>query len=145
MATYSAVKEIAELLDYSFTFQDSPGAHRKIMFPETKLMSLLIIAVKLSQTIDRPGCRPRTGAEPAALVIDWNVWQQELRQTNLNRQSRSLVDKINVTEDHALNMNGQQLDQYLDWYERTWAETTQTACKKSWFTQLFQQLIKCSA
>lgn len=92
-------------------------------------MSLLLVAVKVSLCFDQSNCRPRTDAEPAALVVDWNVWGRAFREANKETQSLCLGDEMNVTEDDIFRMNGEQLDQYLDWYERTWAEDGGTICE----------------
>ncbi|KAI9789192.1 MAG: Pol I core factor CF [Peltula sp. TS41687] len=124
--TYHAVNKISAILKLSFTFQCSPVKTQNDSFPEAKLMSLLVIAVKVSQCFDPSKCMPRTDAEPAALTIDWNVWVRAFRDSKEDAQSLRRGEEMNVTENDVFRMNGGQLDQYLDWYEKTWAEDGDT-------------------
>ena len=143
--TYHAVNKISKLLRLSFTFQSSPIRIRKDSFPEAKLMSLLLIAVKVSQCFDPSHCRPRTDTEPAALVIDWNVWGPAFQESNKDRQSHRRGEEMKVAEEDVFRMNSEQLDQYLDWYENTWAEEGDTICKYPFHAmKCHNKLIFCS-
>ncbi|KAI9813348.1 MAG: Pol I core factor CF [Phylliscum demangeonii] len=124
--TLPAVKQIAEMLDYSFTFQGAPRIGRRLFSPETKLMSVLVIAVKVSHGPDDDNegpCQPRTSTEPGSLVVDWDLWRARhgpVDATSTSRLARG--EESLVREEHVFDMSSEQLDDYLDWYARTWIE-----------------------
>ncbi len=105
------------------------GRLQRALFPEARLMSLLIIAVKVSQSLDSVECRPRTDSEPAALAVNWRVWQDTLGPENRKRKTLLPGEEIKVTEEDVFRMNGPQLDQYLDWYQRIWIDDAKTSSK----------------
>ena len=103
-----------------------PGIRQQTSsLPEVQLMCLLIIAVKLYHPFDGSIRHVRSLADPAALTIDWESWvdsrsaskMQATRETHLERGS-----EISVSEKDIMSMTGEQLDQYMDWYERTFVD-----------------------
>ena len=57
--------------------------------------------------------------------MDWDVWVR----TQKNHDSHSTTEgslgrgnEIAVTEEDVFTMSGNQLDEYLDWYEKTWID-----------------------
>lgn len=119
--------QISQLLSTTFTFP-SPGFRQQASsLPEIQLISLLVIAVKLYHPFDGFNRPVRSLVDSAALAIDWASWVdvQSLHgvhatdQTHLERGS-----EINVTQRDAMNMTGEQLDDYMDWYERTFVDTS---------------------
>ena len=122
---YQAVGKIAKILSIDFSFP-KPQRHQRIShLPEMALVSLLIIAVKLHHLFSPIRYSASSPTDVAILAIDWEVWTSA-RQTHKSR----LVDpehlahgsEINVTETDVMAMTGAQLDDYLDWYERTWVD-----------------------
>ena len=123
VAIYPAVLRLATLLHYTFDYRLSPAKHVKAEYPEVRLMSLLIVAVKLSQALDDEERSPRTAGEAAALTIDWNTWERAMSNGELPNIAKGLLHKgkeADVTEPDVSHMDGQQLDQYMDWFEKTW-------------------------
>ena len=92
-------------------------------------MSVLIIAVKASQSFDSVECRPRSESEPAAMAIDWSAWQPALQTTGSDPEEFSPKRNMFVSEKDVFDMSRAQLDQYLDWHERMWINESQAKCK----------------
>ncbi len=88
-------------------------------------MCLLVIAVKVYHPFDDFARHVHSLADPAALKIDWETWVEAQRthiidstgETHLKRGS-----EINVTEKDVMSMTGEQLDDYMDWYENTFVD-----------------------
>ena len=91
-------------------------------FPEARLMSSLVVALKTSQRLDGRVYTPHTDAEAAALAIDWKSWQQAFADGETGPVLLARGGELEITENVVFDMTSTQLDQYMDWYERTWAE-----------------------
>lgn len=93
--------------------------------PEVQLMCLLVIAVKLYHPFDGLIRHVRSLADSAALTIDWEVWVDSQRSCKMHAASGAHLERgseIYVTEKDVMNMTGEQLDEYMDWYERTFVD-----------------------
>lgn len=119
------------MLSYRFTLHQSDGRLTKVNHPEVRLMSLIIISIKLIQGFDRLYRQPRTEDEPAALTLDWEVWKDYFQGQNSSSSSGELSDEgfVGATEESVFQMTGDQLDQYLDWYEQTWVKDADVGCE----------------
>ena len=111
------------------TFPSRDSRLQPFRFPEVQLMSVLIVAVKASQSFDSVECRPRSESEPAALAIDWTIWQPALRTTDPAPDQFSSRRNMFVSEKDVFDMSQAQLDQYLDWHQRMWINESQAKCK----------------
>ena len=95
-------------------------------------MCLLIIAVKLYHPFDGFVRHVGSLTDPAALTVDWESWvdgQSSSKThatdgTNLERGS-----EIRVTEADVMDMTGEQLDEYMDWYEGTFVDESRAEAK----------------
>lgn len=117
---------LAQLLGCTFSVGPSHLRYKMAQQPEVQLMSLLLIAIKLSQGFDDLERHPRASGEPAALRVDWNAWRGASRDSQLVDQRAGLLETgraADVTDDQALRMSSKQLDQYMDWYEKTWVDS----------------------
>lgn len=122
---YAAVRILATLLAFDFMFP--PPAFRQGIssLPEIRLVSLLVIAVKLYHPFDSFPKYAENLTESGVLTMDWDVWIQAQKDngshsTNERRLGRG--NGIAVTEEDVFSMSGRQLDEYLDWYEKTWID-----------------------
>ena len=117
--------ELADMLGIKFSFPIPKGRQRASHLPEIALVCLFVVAVKLHHPFDS---QPRTvvsDEDPAILALDWEVWSRarEEHRARLTRNGRlERGSEIKVTEDHVFQMTGEQMDDYLDWYERTWVD-----------------------
>lgn len=127
LEVYSAAQNLNDLLKFDFKFGGSGGKRRTVLsYPEAQLMSLVIIATKLLFPFDSDSLQryPRNEAEQGILIIDWNTWMDSRKASkDLDGQNASLENgkEINVKDTDVFNMSAQQLDRYMDWYQRTWA------------------------
>ena len=114
---------ISSLLEVRFVFP-LPGTRQKSSeFPESQLIALLLVAVKLFHPFDQLQRKPRSWTEPGTLDIDWKVWydlqaEHQARFTSDGRIGRGNI--VSVNEQDIMKMSGAQLDEYMDWFERTW-------------------------
>ena len=120
---YIIVRRLALFLEVDFTFPRPSSRQRKSSLPEIQLVSLLVIAVKLYHPFDSHPTYSRTLTELGTLRIDWDSWDQSqteyaTRHTSAGKLGRG--NEIKVNENDIMEMSGEQLDEYLDWYEKTW-------------------------
>ncbi|KAL9615475.1 MAG: hypothetical protein Q9167_000153 [Letrouitia subvulpina] len=88
-------------------------------------MALLVIAVKIFFPFDSLERRPRSVADPGVVSLDWAKWvdaQKGHEKKNISNGNLARGEEINMTAEKVFSMSGEQLDQYLDWYEKTWID-----------------------
>ena len=84
-----------------------------------------MIAIKLYHPFDGLPRHVPTFADVAALSIDWPSWVQAQKAHNASNTDESHLQRgteINITEVDAMQMSGKQLDEYMDYYERTFID-----------------------
>lgn len=124
---------IASLLNVRFMFPGPGTRQKKSSFPETQLVALLVVAVKLFHPLDQLQRKSRSWTEPGILSIDWNVWcdsqaEYEARFTSEGQIGRGNI--LSVTEQDIMKMSGAQLDEYMDWSEQTWVDEERLVSRK---------------
>ncbi|KAL8673257.1 MAG: hypothetical protein Q9168_002295 [Polycauliona sp. 1 TL-2023] len=122
---FPAVRRIAKLLDIDFTFPKTRPRQRITSLPEVALIALLVIAVKLYYPFDPIDRHPRSAVESGALAVDWDQWckaqtEYDSRETANGQLGRG--NEIKVEEKDVFNLSGAQMDEYLDWFEKTWVD-----------------------
>ncbi|TGZ83085.1 hypothetical protein EX30DRAFT_148106 [Ascodesmis nigricans] len=137
---YPAAKVIADHLFLTFTWPSTGIAkvrRHHAHWPESKLMAVLIMAMKLAYGMDSVIRHPYSATEPAATKLELNAYEQYLRSTNDYRQGelheggeggRAKIrrgEHIKVTEKDVFDMAPEHLDSYLDWYEKTWCGSSE--------------------
>ena len=130
--TYQATEMLRKKLgDLRFDFGYVTGRKRRkaVSFPETQLMALVVVAVKLLYPFDSSKLqrRPRTINEPAALSMDWPAWQsamQKLAERTAPLTSIPGMSNLLVSDENVFQMSPEQLDLYMDWYQKTWSRDT---------------------
>ena len=131
-AVYEATCKIAALVSVDFSFPTPAAKQRVTGLPEIALMSVLIIAVKLLYSFSGDPGSVRSMKDPGVLAVDWEAWVTS-RQTQVpDAEGRTIGGRgseIEVTEDDIMAMTGQQMDEYLDWYERTWVDEDRAQSK----------------
>jgi RNA polymerase I-specific transcription initiation factor RRN7 len=125
---YAATSRIASLLGFSF---DLPSIHlRRIQnldIPETQLIAALIVAVKLLYPFDEAIRHPRAPSDPTVAVVDWNSWvarTKEFHSTTETTEISTFDELLQIDDSSIFSMSGEKLDQYLDWYQKVWADET---------------------
>src|SRR5271170_3129493 len=124
---YQAAKTLNQIITFDFKFDTTRSRRKAISLPEAQLMSLIIVAVKLlfpfdSDTIER---YPRSLNEPGAQQLDWNSWVEAQKRFDNRSRDNELQrgQEVEVKDSDIFKMSETQLDQYMDWYQRTWAKT----------------------
>lgn len=81
--------------------------------------------MKLYYPFDDIKRHPRSITEPTAQVVDWGRWAQ-LQNEFDNRDTvggkLGKGNEIKVKEVDVFHMTQDQLDEYMDWYEKTWVQ-----------------------
>ena len=118
---YPAVRRLATLLELDFSFsilhKRSTGVSA---YPEIQLMSLIVIATKLSQPFDEVERVPQGETDPTTVKVDWKRWRQLMADTPTKGLKRG--EELKVTDTDVVKMSGKQMDDYLNWYQRTWID-----------------------
>jgi hypothetical protein len=83
-------------------------------------MSLVVIATKLSQPFDDVVRLPENDLDPTATKIDWIKWRDIM--TEHTDETLKPGDELCVTDSDVLNMTGKQMDEWMNWYHRTWID-----------------------
>jgi RNA polymerase I-specific transcription initiation factor RRN7 len=132
---YPAVKKMSSILNFNFTFalaSDSRIRRNATSHPEVQLMALVVFATKLGYPFDSDVVKrhPRSLGEPAALRYDWKKWMELRKQGSslAERGSKLPLQKgqeSNITDADVFQMSDEQLDQYMDWYQRTYTKSTE--------------------
>lgn len=120
---YMATKALAEDLCQNFAWPHMSRFMRAAMWPELRLMALAIIATKLGFGLDNLQRTPRTSDEPAATPLSWTVWEKFLKDGDMDRCGQLEID---VTEADVFQMDDEDMDRYMDWYEKTWCAQDDT-------------------
>ena len=131
-AVYEATRKLASLLSVNFSFPTPAAKQRVTGLPEIALMSVLIIAVKLLYPFSKDLGSVRSMEDPGALALDWEAWVTSRQNRVPGAEGETMGDRgseIEVTEDDIMAMTGQQMDEYLDWYERTWVDEDRAQSK----------------
>jgi RNA polymerase I-specific transcription initiation factor RRN7 len=123
---YAATKRLAERLFMTFEWPPLASTRRSTHWPEAKILALVIAAVKLCYGLDGIKRTPYSAAEPAATALEWGAWERFLRGGNTKRggklegtAGRQML-QVDVKEADVFGMSPEELDWYLDWYEKTW-------------------------
>ena len=155
LPVYQAAKRVSTLLGWDFAYP-SPNAYssreeagkeggkRKrtsiVDFPEAQLIAALVVAVKLLYPFDGVVRYPERADEPAAAVLDWDVWSKAMQdyekavagQTKKGvGRSMSYEEAMKVSEDDVLGLSEEMLDAYLEWYGSTWIDKDDTIAESS--------------
>ncbi|KAE9988820.1 hypothetical protein EG328_007424 [Venturia inaequalis] len=122
---YPAVQQLASLLSYDFAYlrDEQKKKLRIIDFPEAQLISTVIVAVKLLYPLDRIKRYPLSVQDPSVAVLDWGAWvqaRQEYEDHVRDGGKLSYEDAANVTEMDVLKMTDSKIDDYLDYFDKTW-------------------------
>lgn len=116
------------MLDVDFTY---PILHKKnygsLAYPEIQLMCLIVIATKLSQPFDDIVRVPVSESDPATVKIDWTKWREIMAEKESPGLKRG--EEMKIKDADIIGMSDKKMDDYLDWYQRTWTDDNNP---KSW-------------
>lgn len=129
MDIYLATQRLSERLFQNFSWPLLNLEKKKPSdWPEPRLMAIVIIGLKLCYGLDDVPRFTRTSGEPAAVKYNWDAWETFLRAGNRSR--RGLLGdgrvgtglEVDVKEADVFDMGPDEMDRYMDWYERTWCD-----------------------
>ncbi|KAL6719846.1 hypothetical protein ACLMJK_001767 [Lecanora helva] len=125
---------IATLLDLNFSFPKPKRRQQASSLPELTLISLLVITTKLYHPFnnDRQPRHARSLTDPAALMINWSRWAEahQAHKARMNPEDQlPRGSEINITENDVMNMKSKEIDDYMDWYERTFVDEERAETK----------------
>ena len=89
-------------------------------YPEIQLMSLIVIVTKLSQPFDDILRSPENDSDPTTMRMNWEKWQEIMAEEPIDGLRRG--EEVKDKDVDVLSMTGKKLDDYLDWYQRTWID-----------------------
>lgn len=126
---YDATIRLARYLGLDFTFPTDTQSRLGVRhFPEAQVVGCLAVCVKLFYPFDNTERYPKTPSEPAVVAMDWDYWTKQISAANpLTRSGIRMYtpeELMNLQEKDAFSMSGEQLDQYLDWYQDNFIEDT---------------------
>ncbi|KAL4866299.1 hypothetical protein BDV12DRAFT_199364 [Aspergillus spectabilis] len=125
---YPVTKRLQTLLGFTFDYSTKATRRRKALDkPELQLITLIVIATKLLFPFDDIKRHPTSAQEPTVQAIDWNSWTEVQNYFDRRDASAGQIGKgkeILVNEGDVLNMTPNQLDEYMDWYENSWLDTS---------------------
>ena len=96
-------------------------------------MALLVIVVKLHHPFDNVVRYATTLTDPGLMTIDWDAWCKHQKEFDDRLTSGGKIGRGNemkIMEREVLSMTGDQMDEYMDWFERTWVKEENQEPKK---------------
>ncbi|KAG4035466.1 hypothetical protein MFRU_001g02350 [Monilinia fructicola] len=118
---YTAVNHLAGLLEYDFSYPvHNKRLHGTAGYPEYQLISLIIIATKLSQPFDDIIRHPESNSDPTAARINWAKWKTIMTEEPSEGLKRG--DEIKIADTDVFKMTGAQMDDWMNWYHKTWID-----------------------
>lgn len=128
---FPAVNRLSKLLGYTYDFPRSQNGRVKSNdFPEVRLVALLVVVTKLFYPFDDIKRYPVSLKDPQAQLIDWNEWVSLQRKFDDREKEGGKLgrgNEFNVKETDVFQMTPEQLDEYMDWYEKSWVDTKGTS------------------
>lgn len=124
LEVYPAVRRIAVFLHFDFLY---PTVNKKrihvVDFPEAQLAACIVIAIKLFYGFDVVPRHPTDEESPAAATIDWNKWKTYTERYDREVKATGPLgyeNAMRATEIDLLNLSDSKIDDYLDFYAKTW-------------------------
>lgn len=127
---YEATGKLQELLGFTYEFPKRLRKdERKISFhlPEVQLMVIIVISTKLLFPFDGITRHPATTKEPSTQSMNWSAWMRAQKEFADHHRKDGKIGKeeaIQLTDKDVVDMKPFQLDEYMDWYEKNWLDTS---------------------
>lgn len=96
-------------------------------------MALVIVAVKLYHPFDTLNRYATSPTDLGIFQIDWQVWcshHQQYAKCETSEGKLGRGNEMKINEQDVFRMSEAQLDEYLDWYEKTWVNEPTRRPKK---------------
>lgn len=124
---YDFTIRLSKLLGFDFVLpHDSKGRLGVRHVPEAQLAGCLVVCIRILYPFDTEKRHPRSAAEPTAIVMNWENWQQQIQHAKAgpnNCRDRYTVEELTrLEEKDVFDMSTDRLDQYLDFYAGTFLD-----------------------
>lgn len=127
---YPAVCRLADILKVDFSY---PILYKRnygvLAYPEIQLMCLIVVATKLSHPFDDIVRHPESDSDLSTVKINWSRWRDIMTEKQVPGLPRG--EEIRVTDMDVLNMDKEAMDDYMDWYQRTFLDDRPSKSKVS--------------
>jgi RNA polymerase I-specific transcription initiation factor RRN7 len=140
---YAMARRLNLITKYNFSYPDGTSTstettrRQATTFPEAQLISLVVVTTKLLFPFDSDTVKryPKEPNEPTTLRMKWSAWLAAKHSFDKASSSDDTTDldglqlgaEIHVTDSDIFRMSDKQLDQYMDWYQRTWIKSSSDA------------------
>lgn len=115
------------MLNIGFSYPVLRQSPRDIQDPEVQLVTLIVVATKLSQPFDTIERKPTSESDASAVKIDWDEWQEIMQIPAAEGLERG--KEIEVNDSTVMGMDGKEIDDYLDWFQRMWLDDRESKGK----------------
>lgn len=122
---YPAVRKLAALQKYSFTYPGKAEKGWNRLTPDKQLAAYVVVAVKLMYPFDTVIKYPVTNTEPASAIVDWAIWSRAKKRHDESINKCDLFtdeEARTTTENDVIYMSETSVDQYMDWFTEAWAK-----------------------
>jgi RNA polymerase I-specific transcription initiation factor RRN7 len=124
LEVYVATQRLSQITAMHFGYSTDYGSKAKALsYPEVRLAVLMIIVIKMLFPLDATTHYAESRSALSALSIDWEVWNsvsQSDHDPSLKRQI-GFERAFSMTEDQSNALDGEALDEYLDWCDENLA------------------------
>ncbi len=134
---YSMARRLNLITKYNFCYADGTSTEttrrQATTFPEAQLISLVVVTTKLLFPFDSDTVKryPKEANESTTLRMKWPTWlaakekfDKPFPNDTTDPDALQPGAEIHVTDSDIFRMSDKQLDQYMDWYQRTWIKTS---------------------
>ncbi|KAK5207081.1 hypothetical protein LTR41_007148 [Exophiala xenobiotica] len=140
---YAMARRLNFITKYNFSYPDGTSTsaettrRQATTFPEAQLISLVVVTTKLLFPFDSDTVKryPKGPNEATTLRMKWSAWLAAKHSFDKPSSSDDTTDldglepgaEIDVKDSDIFRMSDKQLDQYMDWYQRTWIKSSSDA------------------
>ena len=96
------------------------GQVRVVGYPELRMMGLVVVSVKLLEPLDDVVRKPESIVDPASMRVRWESWKEVMSEKEVKGLKSG--EEVKVREEDVFEMSGEKLDDYLNWYQKTWMD-----------------------
>ncbi|KAL4741895.1 hypothetical protein BDV11DRAFT_212504 [Aspergillus similis] len=126
---YPVTKRLQTLIGFPFEYPTKKVSRKwkSLDKPEFQLITLIVIATKLLFPFDDVQRHPTSAQEPTVQTINWGAWAEVQKLLDRRNTSSGKIGKgkeILVKEDDVLTMTPDQMDEYMNWYESSWLDSS---------------------
>lgn len=107
METHSLALRLIALIDATFTLSGDVKWQKAGGYAESRLLGFLIIACKLGYDLEN--------------TKEWNEWADATGEETESVENGK-AKRDDVTEEDILEMDDDQIDEYLDWIQQTYID-----------------------